>query len=87
MYPHILKRCLTFTCRFLHSSPKRSLKTMQAWQIFEYGGADKLQLNEMADIPVIKNSCTDILVKVHASSINPLDVRMLGMAVHNLCFK
>lgn len=49
---------------------------MQAWQISGYGGADKLQLNSLAKTPIIK-SPTDIIVKVHAASVNPLDVRMM----------
>lgn len=68
---------------FLNSSVKyfiqnHGLKTMQAWQIFEYGGIDKLQLNTVAQLPTIRRP-TDILVKVHAASVNPLDVRMLGI--------
>lgn len=56
------------------------IKTMQAWQVFEYGSPDKLHLNTAAKIPIIR-SPLDILVKVHAASINPLDVRMLGMFI------
>lgn len=56
------------------------MKTMQAWQAFEYGGPDNLQLNSTAQLPIIK-SPLDVLVKVHAASVNPLDVRMLGMFV------
>ncbi|XP_035204880.1 reticulon-4-interacting protein 1, mitochondrial-like [Stegodyphus dumicola] len=52
------------------------VKTMRAWQAFEYGGPENFQLNTMAVTPAI-TSPMDILVKVHAASMNPLDVRML----------
>ncbi|GIY30411.1 uncharacterized protein CEXT_431211 [Caerostris extrusa] len=79
MYPsHLWKTGVLLTCRLLHSSQSCGLKTMQAWQAFEYGGPEQLQLNTMADIPTIKNS-VDVLVKVHAASVNPLDVQMLSM--------
>lgn len=64
---------------------KYGIKTMQAWQAFDYGGTDKLQLNTVTQIPIIK-SPLDVLVKVHATSINPLDVQMLegyGAATFN----
>lgn len=61
------------------------MKTMQAWQAFEYGGPDKLQLNTTAQSPIIR-SPLDVLVKVHAASVNPLDVRMLGMCLILLRF-
>ncbi|KFM61729.1 Reticulon-4-interacting protein 1, mitochondrial, partial [Stegodyphus mimosarum] len=54
----------------------RGIKTMKAWQAFEYGGPENLQLNTMAVTPAI-TSPMDILVKVHAASMNPLDIRML----------
>ncbi|GBN25004.1 hypothetical protein AVEN_58204-1 [Araneus ventricosus] len=81
MYPsHLWRKGVLSTCRFLHSSQKCGMKTMQAWQAFEYGSPEKLQLNTMAQIPIIKNS-VDVLVKVHAASVNPLDVCMLVMSL------
>ncbi|XP_055932587.1 reticulon-4-interacting protein 1, mitochondrial-like isoform X2 [Argiope bruennichi] len=77
MHPsHLWRKGVLSTCRFLHSAQKCGMKTMQAWQAFEYGSPEKLQLNTMAEIPVIKSSI-DVLVKVHAASVNPLDVCML----------
>ena len=75
---------------FLKSSfknfiPNHGMKTMRAWQTFEYGGPDKLQLNTTAQVPIIR-SPLDVIVKVHAASINPLDVRMLGMFLIHLLF-
>ncbi|GFT29905.1 reticulon-4-interacting protein 1, mitochondrial [Nephila pilipes] len=86
MYPsHLWKRGVLQTCHFLHSSPRCGMKTMQAWQAFEHGGPEQLQLNPSAPIPTLKNNI-DVLVKVHAASVNPLDVRMLegyGSAAFN----
>ena len=50
---------------------------MQAWQIHSYGGLEELKLSNVR-IPVIAKP-TDVLVKVEASSINPIDVAMTSM--------
>ncbi|KAL7298842.1 hypothetical protein TKK_0008581 [Trichogramma kaykai] len=58
---------------------------MQAWQINSYGGIQELQLNK-ATIPVLSNP-NDVLVKIDASSVNPIDVAMIngyGSKVLNL---
>lgn len=47
---------------------------MQAWQIHSYGGPEELKLSNIR-IPVIARP-TDILVKVEASSVNPIDLAM-----------
>eukprot|EP00057_Strongylocentrotus_purpuratus_P003345 XP_003726457.1 PREDICTED: reticulon-4-interacting protein 1, mitochondrial-like [Strongylocentrotus purpuratus] len=49
---------------------------MLAWQIDAYGGIDRLKLVEKA-VPIITKP-DQILIKVHATSINPIDVRMRG---------
>ncbi|GFQ93190.1 reticulon-4-interacting protein 1, mitochondrial [Trichonephila clavata] len=77
MYPsHFWRRGVLQTCRFFHSSQTCGMKTMQAWQAFEHGSPEQLQLNTAAPIPVLKSNI-DVLVKVHAASVNPLDVQML----------
>lgn len=61
---------------------------MQAWQIHSYGGLEELKLSNVR-IPVI-NRPTDILVKVEASSVNPIDIYMTrgyGAVVLNLLRK
>ncbi|KAF3430289.1 hypothetical protein E2986_00320 [Frieseomelitta varia] len=61
---------------------------MQAWQIHSYGGLEELKLSNVR-IPVIAKP-TDVLVKVEASSINPIDVAMIrgyGAAILNLMRK
>lgn len=48
---------------------------MKAWQIHQYGGNEELSLSATARIPSIQ-SPKDILVEVHAASVNPIDVNM-----------
>lgn len=49
---------------------------MLAWQIDGYGRMDRLKLCEKA-MPIITKP-DQVLIKVHAASINPLDIRMRG---------
>ncbi|KAG4075137.1 hypothetical protein HA402_006154 [Bradysia odoriphaga] len=49
---------------------------MGGWQIHKYRGISTLKFSN--DIPIPKiNSPTDVLVEVHTSSVNPLDVMMM----------
>lgn len=50
---------------------------MQAWQIHQYGGNEELTLTDAARIATIK-SPNELLIRVHAASVNPIDVRMRG---------
>ncbi|KAL9968522.1 hypothetical protein ACROYT_G020629 [Oculina patagonica] len=47
---------------------------MEAWSINEYGSNDVLNLSRQP-LPRLRKA-TDILVRVHAASVNPLDFRM-----------
>ncbi|KYN08499.1 Reticulon-4-interacting protein 1, mitochondrial [Cyphomyrmex costatus] len=47
---------------------------MQAWQIHSYNGLEDLRLSNVR-MPVITNP-TDVLVKIEAASVNPIDVAM-----------
>ena len=47
---------------------------IQAWQIHSYGGVDDLKLSNTR-IPVISKP-NELLIKVDASSVNPIDVAM-----------
>ncbi|XP_043264004.1 reticulon-4-interacting protein 1 homolog, mitochondrial [Colletes gigas] len=61
---------------------------MQAWQIHSYGGLEELKLSNIR-IPVIGRP-TDVLIKVQASSVNPIDIAMTrgyGAAVLNFMRK
>jgi len=49
---------------------------MQAWQIHSYNGLDDLRLSNVR-MPMITNP-TDVLVKIEAASVNPIDVAMTG---------
>ena len=60
---------------------KRFLSTMSAWQLHKYGGNEQLGLTNTARIPPILNP-QDVLIKVYAASVNPIDVAMRGM-LHN----
>ncbi len=51
---------------------------MTAWQINGFGGTDQLKLTHDVKVrPLL--SPKDVLVQVHASSVNPIDILMLGM--------
>lgn len=76
-----LKHNIILKSIFRNFIESHGLKTMQAWQTLEYGNIDKLQLDHMTPIPIIR-SPIDVLIKVHAASVNPLDVRMLGMIIY-----
>ena len=58
-------------------SSKFSATKMAAWQIHQYGGPEELTFNQTAKAATIK-SPNEVRVKVHASSVNPIDVRMRG---------
>ncbi|XP_017875624.1 reticulon-4-interacting protein 1, mitochondrial [Ceratina calcarata] len=61
---------------------------MQAWQIHSYSGLEELKLSNIR-IPVISRP-TDVLIKVEASSVNPIDIAMTrgyGATVLNLMRK
>lgn len=49
---------------------------MKAWHIHRYGNADELKL-ETVSLPIIRRP-SDILIEVKATSINPIDTRMIG---------
>lgn len=49
---------------------------MQAWQIHSYGSLDELKLSDVK-VPVLSRP-SDILIKVDAASVNPIDVAMIG---------
>ena len=51
-----------------------TVHSMEAWSINEYGSNDVLELSRQP-LPRLRRS-TDILVRVHAASVNPIDFRM-----------
>ncbi|KAK7108875.1 hypothetical protein V1264_016535 [Littorina saxatilis] len=50
---------------------------MEAWQIHQYGGNEELTFSDVARPASIKGP-NDLLIKVHAASINPIDIKMRG---------
>lgn len=56
--------------------PRRlTARCMKAWQIHGYGNFKDLVLNDAVRVPPLRRP-TDVLVRVHATSVNPLDVLM-----------
>uniref|UniRef100_A0AAX7TZN1 NAD(P)H oxidoreductase RTN4IP1, mitochondrial n=1 Tax=Astatotilapia calliptera TaxID=8154 RepID=A0AAX7TZN1_ASTCA len=66
--------CLT---RNMSSSPPRLQGCMSAWIIDQYGSNGVLKYTEETTVPTI-SSATEVMIKVHAVSLNPLDVAMRG---------
>ncbi|XP_040284761.1 reticulon-4-interacting protein 1, mitochondrial [Bufo bufo] len=60
--------------RGIHSSGRRSM-VMPAWVIDKYGSNDVLRFNENVLLPIIHYP-NEVIIKVHAASVNPLDVNM-----------
>lgn len=52
-------------------------RKMTGWQIHSYGDLSELQYSEKLRIPMIQKP-TEILVKINSSSVNPIDVAMVG---------
>lgn len=54
----------------------RAITRMKAWQIASYGGIEQLQLANVR-LPTISKP-TEVLVKVDAASVNPIDIAMIS---------
>uniref|UniRef100_A0A6M2CXJ2 Putative reticulon-4-interacting protein 1 salivary gland overexpressed n=1 Tax=Rhipicephalus microplus TaxID=6941 RepID=A0A6M2CXJ2_RHIMP len=66
------RKLVTFGSRRLnHTLPPK----MKAWQARSFNGIDSVQMEETR-VPQLTSS-NEVLVKVHAASVNPLDVAML----------
>lgn len=66
---HTFKRSLSNNAENLSAR-----NTMEAWYINEYGSNDVLQHGRLP-LPSLRTP-TDILVRVHSASVNPIDYRM-----------
>jgi hypothetical protein len=66
-------------------SRKWNATKMLAWQIHGYGGLEELKLSTTARIPHI-NDPDDVLVQIAATSINPIDLAMMGKKTYLFCF-
>ena len=49
---------------------------MKAWHIHSYGGLNNLEFSHIRS-PFLNNP-DEILVEVHASSVNPIDIAIIG---------
>lgn len=65
------RKVITFGSRKLHTLPAK----MKAWQARNFNGIESVLLEETR-VPQLASS-NEVLVKVHAASVNPLDVAML----------
>ncbi|XP_029350502.1 NAD(P)H oxidoreductase RTN4IP1, mitochondrial isoform X2 [Echeneis naucrates] len=63
--------------RRLFSSSSRCMTVMPAWVIDKYGSNDALRFTKNASFPVI-NYPNEVIVKVFAAGLNPMDVSMRG---------
>ena len=51
---------------------------MSAWQIHSFGGIEQLRLSHSVKVPPLLGP-KDVQIEVHAASVNPVDLKMLGM--------
>lgn len=52
-------------------------KSMTAWQLHKYGPLTELTVSDTVPVPVIRRP-DHVLVEVHAASVNPVDIMMVG---------
>ncbi|KAM9840173.1 reticulon-4-interacting protein 1 homolog, mitochondrial-like [Aulostomus maculatus] len=69
--------CRVCMRRHVCSSPSRLQGYMSAWVLDQYGTNGVLRYTEEITVPTIR-SPTELLIKVYAASLNPLDVSMRG---------
>ncbi|XP_061843334.1 reticulon-4-interacting protein 1 homolog, mitochondrial-like [Nerophis lumbriciformis] len=60
-----------------HVGSTRLQSTMSAWVLDQFGTNEVLRFSEDTPVPTITSS-SQVVVKVHATSLNPLDVAMRG---------
>ncbi|KAI4801749.1 hypothetical protein KUCAC02_019624 [Chaenocephalus aceratus] len=63
--------------RNVSSSPSRLQSCMPGWVIDQYGTNGVLTYTEDIPVPTV-NSPNDVMIKVYAASLNPLDIAMRG---------
>jgi hypothetical protein len=81
----ILKRTVYTVIKSINESPTpppspaitAAPGRMQAWIIYYYGSNQQLTLSDSVQMPMIL-SPNDVLIKVIASSVNPIDIRRRG---------
>ena len=63
---------------FVVTLRKQSMATMAAWQVKQYGSIDDLSFTVKCRVPQLRHP-NDVLVKVQAASVNPIDALMIGI--------
>ncbi|KAL6095876.1 rtn4ip1 [Pungitius sinensis] len=63
--------------RHVCSSPSGLRSCMSAWVIDQYGTNGVLRYTEEMPVPTV-SSASEVMIKVHAASLNPLDISMKG---------
>lgn len=63
--------------RHICSSPSRLHGCMSAWVIDQYGTNGSLKYTEELPVPTV-SSPSEVMIRVHAASLNPLDISMRG---------
>ena len=80
---HNIHKCTLFSKTCIPKlSYSRSIVTLPTtysnWQISKYGDVSELKLTENDTLPILQNK-NQVLIKVHAASVNQIDVKMLGI--------
>lgn len=57
---------------------RSTVHKMRSWQAHSFGGPEQLQLTDSARAPAVTKP-GQVLVKVAAASLNPIDGAMLGI--------
>jgi hypothetical protein len=90
-FPHLFLKRSVYTAiksisepPLLYSIPSTTTPSgrMQAWVIYYYGDNQQFTLSDSVQIPIIL-SPKDVVIKVLASSINPIDIRRRGKQIKN----
>lgn len=74
----------TAQTKVLSEPLKPRSELMPAWQFQSFGGLDQLKLKNVVPPQVKKPN--DVLVKVYATSVNPLDVAMIGKILYLVAY-
>lgn len=76
-FARLMKACWGCSHTRLFSVTRVCSSTMPAWVIEKYGSNEVLRFSKDAPFPVI-NYPNEVIVKVFAAGLNPIDVSMRG---------
>lgn len=75
-----ISNCARFSTKIINVQNEVNFtrkRKMKAWHLHSYGNLDEIKLSEKYRTPFIRNS-EEVLVKIHAASVNPIDVAMIS---------